>query len=75
MVSVIIPQWSKNRNQKTTQEPTYIPKTISEINNTKEMSESTFPIIFKIIGQYQRKYTSLMAELKTDKEIERFFVD
>ena len=66
-MSVVLPQLSKNRNQKTTQDLTYIPKTISEINNTKEMSESTFPIIFKIIGQYQQKYTSLMAELKTVK--------
>ena len=67
MVSVVLPQLSKNRNKKTTQDLTCIPKTISEINNTKEMSESTFPIIFKIIGQYQQKYTSLMAELKTVK--------
>ena len=47
MMSVVLPQLSKNRNQKTTHGITYIPKTISEINNTKEMSESTFPIFLK----------------------------
>ena len=37
---------------------------MSEINDTEEMSEGTFPIYLKLIQQYQQSESSLMAEDK-----------
>ena len=54
-------------NQKTTHESNYIRETMSEINHIKEISEGMFPINFKIIFQYQRKYPSLTAKFNTSK--------
>ena len=35
---------------------------MSDINDTEEFSEGDFPIDFKTIDQYQRKYPSLLAK-------------
>ena len=37
---------------------------VSEINAIYEIYQSTFPIIFNIIDQYQRKYPGIKAKLK-----------
>ena len=35
---------------------------MSEINDTEEFTEGDFPIDFKTIDQYKRKYPSLLAK-------------
>ena len=40
---------------------------MSEINNTKELSEIMFPIKFKTIDQYQQKYSAQMSIFKAGK--------
>ena len=55
---------TNNGNQKTTQEYNYIMETMSLINDTKGISEGTFPIKFQIIDQYQRKEPILKDKFK-----------
>ena len=64
-----------NWNQKATQEYNYITETMSEINDTEELSKGKFPINFKIIDQYQQKYPGLMAKFKTGKYKSGYFVE
>ena len=44
-----------NSNQKTTQESTHKKEIVSEINDSKGLTEGDFTINFKIINQYQQK--------------------
>ena len=46
---------------------------MSELNYTKNLFESIFPIRFKIIYQYQCKYPGLMAKFKTSRCINGSF--
>ena len=55
-----ISRLSISRNQETTHESTYKSLIVSEINETKELSEGIFPINLKSIDQYQCKYPILM---------------
>ena len=55
---------SKNGNQNNTHESNYIMENVSEINAIYELYQSTFPIIFNIIDQYQRKYPGIKDKLK-----------
>ena len=48
--------------QETTQESTYKNEIVSEINDTEELPEVIFPIIFKTINHYQCKYPTLKAK-------------
>ena len=48
---------------------------MSEINDIKELPEGGFPINFKLIYQYQRKYPSLMIKYKTGCYKAVIFVD
>ena len=52
-------------NQETIHEFTYKNEILSEINNTQEILEVIFPIILKLIDQYQQKYASLLAKYTT----------
>ena len=53
-----------NRNQKTTQKPTYQMEIVSEINDTEEIPEGTFSISFKLIQKYQWVEPSTIARYK-----------
>ena len=44
-----------NRNQETTQYSTYKKEIVSELNDTKELSEDIFRMNLRLIGYYQRK--------------------
>ena len=45
----------------TTQKSTYLQKIVSEINDSEEMPEATFPINLKLIEKYQQTEPILMA--------------
>ena len=51
-------------NQETTQKSTYKKEIVTEINDTKEIPEGTFPISLKLTKQHQQKDLSLMAKYK-----------
>ena len=53
-----------NGNQETTQNSTYKKGVWSEINDTKEILEGTFPINLKLIKEHQWKHPSLIAKYK-----------
>ena len=44
-----------NRNQETKNESTYTTQTMSELYNTKELTNGTFPIAFKLIDRYHKE--------------------
>ena len=64
-----LPQLTRNGNQNNTQDYNYIMETASEINDTKEISEGTFPINLNTIDIYKRQYPGLIEKLKTSKYI------
>ena len=53
-----------NGDQETTQKSSYKKETVTEINDTKEITEVTFPISLKLTKQHQQKDLSLMAKYK-----------
>ena len=53
-----------NGNQETTQKSTYQQEIVSEINDTKELPEGTFPINFTLIQKYQRSEPIMRAKYK-----------
>ena len=53
-----------NVNQENTRKYSYKKEIVSEINDTKEISEVTFPINLKLIKQHQQKYLILMDKYK-----------
>ena len=64
IVSDEISQSTKNGNKNTTHNYNYIMETVSEIYDTNEIPEVTFPITFKIIYQYKLKDPGQTAKLK-----------
>ena len=53
-----------NDNQENTQKSIYQQEIVSEINDTKEIPEGTFPINLKFIQKYQRSEPSITAKYK-----------
>ena len=64
----VLSQLPSDRNQNTTHDLNYLTETMWEIYDTDKLPEENFPITFKIIDQYLRKYPFL-----TDKFIFAIF--
>ena len=60
-------QLTSNGNKNNTNKSNYTTDTMSEINNTKELSENMFPINFKTIDQYQQKFPAWISKFKAGK--------
>ena len=63
-----------NGNQETTYKSTYQQEIVSEINDTEELSEYTFPINLKWIQKYQQSEPSIIAKYKMVRTIRVIFM-
>ena len=53
-----------NKNEGTTQKSTYKQEIVSEINDTEELPEGTFPINLKLIAKHQRQESIIRDKYK-----------
>ena len=68
IVSDALSRLAINGNQDTTHESMYTMETMSELYNTKELSEGKFPLPFNLIYFYHQEDPFLMEKTKCKKQ-------